>query len=227
MWCRRRSRTTRRITRSVFRLVPSRAAQTPCQHLTERLEENLSFSDLCLFYSVCRCFALFIDAAFGCCFHWWRPEDNEFNQEAFTRKEREQSCSSVITKITRATGWGRNCPPHWPHEWNFPGIDVFVPPPSLKQQLKLAEQVTAMDEHLGEFIASSVLTVIMTYANLRLSAEMSLFIRKKMRDMYTKIESGKTEDFNLGLSHYLCGFCSADVAMESDRQGSLKRVFEN
>lgn len=35
-----------------------------------------------------------------------------------------------------------------------------------------------MDEHLVEFIASSVLTAIMTYANWRLSAEMRLFSRK-------------------------------------------------
>lgn len=35
-----------------------------------------------------------------------------------------------------------------------------------------------MDEHLAEFIASSVLTAIMTYANWRLSAEMRLFSRK-------------------------------------------------
>lgn len=36
-----------------------------------------------------------------------------------------------------------------------------------------------MDEHLVEFIASSVLTAIMTYANWRLSTEMSLFSKKK------------------------------------------------
>lgn len=42
-----------------------------------------------------------------------------------------------------------------------------------------------------------------------------------------KIESGRIEDFNLGVSHYLCGFCSADVTMELDWQGSLKRLFEN
>lgn len=35
-----------------------------------------------------------------------------------------------------------------------------------------------MDEHLAGFIASSDLTVVMTYANWRLSAEMRLFSRK-------------------------------------------------
>ena len=39
-------------------------------------------------------------------------------------------------------------------------------------------KLTRMDEHLVEFIASSLLTVIMTYANWRLSAEMRLFSKK-------------------------------------------------
>lgn len=40
-------------------------------------------------------------------------------------------------------------------------------------------KLAAMDEHLAEFIATSVLAAIMTYANWRLSAEMSLFSKKK------------------------------------------------
>lgn len=103
---------------------------------------------------------------------------------------------------------------------NIPGIDVvFVPHHSGNGSNWLGTfKVRATDEHLGEFIASSVLAAIMTYANLRLSAEMSLFIRKKKREACTtKIESGKIEDYNLATSFYLCGFRSADVAMEPDR----------
>lgn len=103
---------------------------------------------------------------------------------------------------------------------NIPGIDVvFVPHHSGNGSNWLGTfKVTATDEHLGEFIASSVLAAIMTYANLRLSAEMSLFIRKKKREACTtKIESGKTEDYNLATFFYLCGFRSADVAMEPDQ----------
>lgn len=44
-------------------------------------------------------------------------------------------------------------------------------------------------EHLAEFIASSVLTAVMTYANQRLSAEMGLFCRKQRRAMdWWKVE---------------------------------------
>lgn len=38
-----------------------------------------------------------------------------------------------------------------------------------------------MNEHLAEFIACSVLTAVMTYANWRLSAEMRLFSKKKKK----------------------------------------------
>lgn len=38
-----------------------------------------------------------------------------------------------------------------------------------------------MNEHLAEFMASSVLTAVMTYANWGLSAEMRLFSKKKKR----------------------------------------------
>lgn len=43
-------------------------------------------------------------------------------------------------------------------------------------------KLTAMDEHLAEFIASSVLTGIMTYTNWRLSAEMRLFSKIKKKE---------------------------------------------
>lgn len=59
---------------------------------------------------------------------------------------------------------------------SIPGIDVFVPHHSRNGSNWLGIfKVTATDGHLGELIASSVLAAIMTYANLRLSAEMSLF----------------------------------------------------
>lgn len=101
---------------------------------------------------------------------------------------------------------------------NIPGIDVVFTHHSKNGSNWLGIfKVTATDEHLGEFIASSVLAAIMTYANLRLSAEMSLFIReKKWEACTTKIESVKTEDCNLATSFYLCGVCSADVTMEPD-----------
>lgn len=80
---------------------------------------------------------------------------------------------------------------------NIPGIDVvFVPHHSGNGSNWLGTfKVTATDEHLGEFIASSVLAAIMTYANLRLSAEMSLFIRKKIErhvQLRLKVEKQKT-----------------------------------
>lgn len=53
-----------------------------------------------------------------------------------------------------------------------------------------------MDEHL-EFISSSVLAVIMTYANLRLSAEMSLFIRKKERHLHPRLKVAKEKTLTL------------------------------
>lgn len=51
-----------------------------------------------------------------------------------------------------------------------------------------------MDEHLAEFIASSVLAAIMTYANWRLSAGMRLFSKKKKKKedaCTTKMEGGR------------------------------------
>lgn len=56
-------------------------------------------------------------------------------------------------------------------------------------------KVPAMDEHLGELTASSVLAAITTYANLRLSAEMSLFIRgtnERHLQLRLKVEKQKT-----------------------------------
>ena len=77
-------------------------------------------------------------------------------------------------------------------------------------------KLTAMDEHLAEFIASSVLTGIMTYANWRLSAEMRLFskIKKERGDACTsKMEGGRKERWedkprSLDICfHLLCGIC--------------------
>lgn len=99
-------------------------------------------------------------------------------------------CSPVITEITRATGCGRMCPPHQPHGKNIPGIDVFVSPiTQTTVQIGCAFLKSQRWMNTGEFISSSVLMVIMTYANRRLSAEMSLFIREKKEACTPKIES--------------------------------------
>lgn len=74
-------------------------------------------------------------------------------------------------------------------------------------------KVTAMDEHLGETMATSVLAAIMTYANLRLSAELSLFVGRvgEMRGIQqSRLKAEKAEDRNLAAAFYLCGFGSAD-----------------
>lgn len=68
-------------------------------------------------------------------------------------------------------------------------------------------KVTATDEHLGEFRASSVLAAIMTYANLRLSAEMSLSSeKKKERHVQVRLEMEKQKSMTLPRPFICVGF---------------------
>lgn len=81
----------------------------------------------------------------------------------------------------------------------------------------------------AEFIASSVLTAIMTYANWRLSAEMSLFSKKKkmgergVTACITKIEGRTIRVCACHCFYLMCGIRWAFVAMELNQYLSLWR----
>lgn len=54
-------------------------------------------------------------------------------------------------------------------------------------------KLPTLGEHLAEFIASSVLTAVMTYANRRLSAETGLFCKKPPKKQRHAMDGWKVE----------------------------------